>query len=67
MDGEDTEPEYLEEDRHLMMVFKLCDPENSGRVDVGHLENLAKFYVDDLQVSTFIDLLIILNVECEMG
>ncbi|KAK5642507.1 hypothetical protein RI129_008674 [Pyrocoelia pectoralis] len=35
--------------RHLMRVFKLCDPANSGRININHLQQLARTYVDDLQ------------------
>lgn len=33
--------------RQLMTVFKLCDPENTGRVKVEYIQNLAKSYVGD--------------------
>lgn len=37
--------------KQLVMVFKLCDPENSGRVKVEYLQGLAKSYVaNDSQV-----------------
>lgn len=37
--------------RDLVVVFKLCDPSGTGRVNVQHLKELAKFYAEnDTQV-----------------
>lgn len=37
--------------RDLIVVFKLCDPIGSGRVNVEHLKELAKIYAEnDTQV-----------------
>lgn len=41
--------------RDLIVVFKLCDPSGTGRVNVNHLKELAKFYAEnDTQVFFFV-------------
>lgn len=30
--------------KHLMNVFKLCDPDRSGRIKIGYLQELAAAY-----------------------
>lgn len=53
--------------RQLLTVFRLCDPEESGRVQIERLQSLAEIYADgDSQVRIFRDCSIELGCWCEM-
>lgn len=39
--------------KQLVEVFKLCDREHSGRIRVEYLQDLAKGYIGDSQVSPY--------------
>lgn len=56
--------------RQLLTVFRLCDPEESGRVKIERLQSLAKVYANgDTQVRIFrdcsiVEIIIKFRLEC---
>lgn len=48
--------------RQLLTVFRLCDPEESGRVKIERLQSLAEIYANgDSQVRIFRDIIAAAN------